>query len=154
VAAERGQRDVRDEEPDAPGRGGRRGVTVRVAIVTGAARGIGLAIAERVAAEGAVVVAVGRDGQRLREAAERLGERALPVVADVSDREAAGRTVADVLRRFGRIDVLVNNAGIGGRTAATWEQTDADWDAVDRGEPDLRLRSRRRWRPRGSSSTA
>jgi 3-oxoacyl-[acyl-carrier protein] reductase len=105
-------------------------MTSRVAIVTGAARGIGLAIADRVAADGAVVVAVDRDGQRLREAAQRLGERAVPVVADVTDREAADGTVADALGRFGRIDVLVNNAGIGGRTAPTWEQTDADWEAV------------------------
>jgi 3-oxoacyl-[acyl-carrier protein] reductase len=105
-------------------------VTAGVAIVTGAARGIGLAIAERVAADGVVVVAVDRDGERLREAAQHLGERAVPVVADVTDREAAESTVADALRRFGRIDVLVNNAGIGGRTAPTWEQTDADWNAV------------------------
>jgi 3-oxoacyl-[acyl-carrier protein] reductase len=105
-------------------------VTDRVAIVTGAARGIGLAIAERVGADGSIVVAVDRDGERLGEAAQRLGERAVPVVADVTDRNAADGTVADVLRRFGRIDVLVNNAGIGGRTAPTWEQTDADWGAV------------------------
>jgi 2-dehydro-3-deoxy-L-rhamnonate dehydrogenase (NAD+) len=105
-------------------------VTARVAIVTGAARGIGLAIAERVAADGAVVVAVDRDGERLRDAGQRLGEHAVPVVADVSDRKAVVGTVADVLGRFARIDVLVNNAGIGGRTAPTWEQTDADWDAV------------------------
>jgi NAD(P)-dependent dehydrogenase (short-subunit alcohol dehydrogenase family) len=105
-------------------------VTARVAIVTGAARGIGLAVAKRVAADGAVVVAVDRDGERLRDAAQRLGEHAVPVVADVSDREAVEGTVADVLRRLARIDVLVNNAGIGGRTAPTWEQTDTDWDAV------------------------
>jgi 2-dehydro-3-deoxy-L-rhamnonate dehydrogenase (NAD+) len=105
-------------------------MTSRVAIVTGAARGIGLAIAERVAADGAVVVGVDRDGERLRAAARRLGERGFPVAADVSDREAVEGTVADILRRFARIDVLVNNAGIGGRTAPTWKQTDADWDAV------------------------
>jgi NAD(P)-dependent dehydrogenase (short-subunit alcohol dehydrogenase family) len=52
-------------------------MTSRVAIVTGAARSIGLAIADRVAADGAVVVAVDRDGERLREAAQRLGERAV-----------------------------------------------------------------------------
>jgi NAD(P)-dependent dehydrogenase (short-subunit alcohol dehydrogenase family) len=105
-------------------------VTARVAIVTGAARGIGLAIAERVAADGAVVVAVDRDAERLRESSQRLGERAIAVVADVSDREAVDGTVADILRRFARIDVLVNNAGVGGRTAPTWEQTDEDWNAV------------------------
>jgi NAD(P)-dependent dehydrogenase (short-subunit alcohol dehydrogenase family) len=105
-------------------------VTARVAIVTGAARGIGLAIAERIAADGAVVVGVDRDGERLHEAARRLGERGVAVVADVSDREAVEGTVADVVRRFARIDVLANNAGVGGRTAPTWEQTGADWDAV------------------------
>jgi 3-oxoacyl-[acyl-carrier protein] reductase len=105
-------------------------VTAHVAIVTGAARGIGLAVAQHLAADGMVVAAVDRDGERLRGAAERLGERAATVVADVTDREAAAGTVADLLRRFGRIDVLVNNAGIAGRAAPIWEQTDADWDAV------------------------
>ena len=105
-------------------------MTERVAIVTGAAQGIGLAVAERLLADGAIVAAVDRDGERLEEEARRLGERAVAVVTDVSDRVAAGDAVADVLRRFGRIDVLVNNAGIGGRTAPTWEQTDDDWDNV------------------------
>jgi NAD(P)-dependent dehydrogenase (short-subunit alcohol dehydrogenase family) len=105
-------------------------VSERVAIVTGAARGIGLAVAARLIADGVVVAAVDRDEERLRTEMQRLGERAVAVATDVTDADAAGATVADVLRRFGRIDVLVNNAGIGGRSAATWEQTDADWEQV------------------------
>jgi NAD(P)-dependent dehydrogenase (short-subunit alcohol dehydrogenase family) len=105
-------------------------VSERVAIVTGAARGIGLAVAARLIADGGVVAAVDRDEERLRTEVQRFGGRAVAIVADVTDGGAADGTVADVLRRFGRIDVLVNNAGIGGRTAATWEQTDADWQDV------------------------
>jgi NAD(P)-dependent dehydrogenase (short-subunit alcohol dehydrogenase family) len=105
-------------------------VSERVAIVTGAARGIGLAVAARLIVDGVVVAAVDRDEERLRTEVQRLGERAVAVATDVTDGDAADGTVADVLRRFGRIDVLVNNAGIGGRAAATWEQTDADWEKV------------------------
>jgi NAD(P)-dependent dehydrogenase (short-subunit alcohol dehydrogenase family) len=105
-------------------------VSERVAIVTGAARGIGLAVAARLIADGVVVAAVDRAEERLRTEMQRLGERAVAVATDVTDADAADATVADLLRRFGRIDVLVNNAGIGGRSAATWEQTDADWEQV------------------------
>ncbi|MEK7373016.1 MAG: SDR family NAD(P)-dependent oxidoreductase, partial [candidate division NC10 bacterium] len=87
----------------------------RVALVTGGSRGIGLAIARLLAEDGASVVVSGRDSGRLDAAAkelEALGGPVLAVVADAAKREDADRLVAAARERFGRIDVLVNNAGI------------------------------------------
>jgi 2,3-dihydroxy-2,3-dihydro-p-cumate dehydrogenase len=89
----------------------------RVACVTGAARGIGRAVAERLALEGAAVAVVDVDGDEAAKTAagleERFGGAALAVVADVSTKTDADRAVATVLDRWGRLDVLVNNAGGG-----------------------------------------
>ncbi|HVE50860.1 MAG TPA: SDR family oxidoreductase [Casimicrobiaceae bacterium] len=82
----------------------------RVAIVTGAGRGIGLAIAQRFAAEGALVTVVDRD-ESGRENAENI-DRATFVTADVSASADVRRVVDDALARHARIDILVNNAGI------------------------------------------
>jgi NAD(P)-dependent dehydrogenase (short-subunit alcohol dehydrogenase family) len=90
-------------------------LTNRVAIVTGASRGIGYAIAEAYLRAGARIAVCARDETRLREAATRLsglGE-VLAVPCDVSDLERVARMVEEAMSRFGRIDVLVNNAGIG-----------------------------------------
>jgi NAD(P)-dependent dehydrogenase (short-subunit alcohol dehydrogenase family) len=86
-----------------------RGKTV---FVTGAARGIGAATAERMHARGANVALVGLEPERLRENAERLGERAAWFEADVTDLEALQAAVAGTVERFGGIDVAVANAGI------------------------------------------
>ena len=84
----------------------------RVAIVTGAASGIGHAIAERLVAEGALVAIADVDSAGAERAAEAFGDQGLAVACDVSDRAAVDAMVAAVMERWGRLDVLVNNAGI------------------------------------------
>jgi meso-butanediol dehydrogenase / (S,S)-butanediol dehydrogenase / diacetyl reductase len=83
----------------------------RVAVVTGAGTGIGAAVAERFAAEGARVVLVGRRPGPLRATAAPLGERALAIPADAADASAMAQVTAAATERFGAIDVLVANAG-------------------------------------------
>ena len=99
----------------------------QTAVVTGAATGIGEAIAERLAGAGATVALVDVDAEGAERTAARLGGTAFGVPADVSRVEEVARAVEEILRRTGRIDILVNNAGIAGRVAPVWEQTDADW---------------------------
>jgi NAD(P)-dependent dehydrogenase (short-subunit alcohol dehydrogenase family) len=84
----------------------------RTVFITGAARGIGAAIAERMHARGANVALVGLEPERLRENAERLGERAAWFEADVTDLGALEAAVRDTVELFGGIDVAVANAGI------------------------------------------
>jgi 3-oxoacyl-[acyl-carrier protein] reductase len=103
----------------------------RVAVVTGAARGIGATTAKRFAAEGATVIAVDRDPS-VAAAAETLvaaGGRAEAIEADVTDGDAVDELFASVAARHGRIDVLVNNAGIT-RDDLLFKMEEADWDAV------------------------
>ena len=104
----------------------------RVAIVTGAGRGIGLAVAERLARGGASVALVDREADRVRGAAEQVGRSgtAEALVADVTDARAVERMARDVGDRLGGIHILVNNAGIAGRSVPVWELTDEDWDSV------------------------
>ena len=85
----------------------------KVAIVTGAASGIGRATASRFASEGASVVGNDRDGRGLADAIASLsGDEHLAIPGDIADEETATRMTEAALERFGRIDVLVNNAGI------------------------------------------
>jgi NAD(P)-dependent dehydrogenase (short-subunit alcohol dehydrogenase family) len=87
----------------------------RIAIVTGGTRGIGLAIARALAEDGASVVVSGRDAARLDSALKEIeatGAVALALAADQSKREDCDRLLEATKERFGRIDVLVNNAGI------------------------------------------
>jgi 2-dehydro-3-deoxy-L-rhamnonate dehydrogenase (NAD+) len=101
----------------------------RAALVTGAARGIGLAIASRFVAEGARVALVDVD-PGVEDAANRLGERALGLTADVTATAEVERVVASVHQRWGRLDVVVNNAGITGGSRLTWEVSDEEWQRV------------------------
>jgi len=86
--------------------------TGRVALVTGAFRGFGRAISERLAARGASVAVNVRDAERAEAAAQRLGDRGFAVPGDLSKTEDLQSIVARTLNRFGRIDILVNNAAV------------------------------------------
>ena len=99
----------------------------RVIVITGGGTGIGAAIAKRYADEGAAVAVVGRRAEPLAKVAAATG--ALPVVADAADRVSASAAIARILERFGRIDVLVANAG-GHGFASVGETSDADWNAA------------------------
>ena len=102
----------------------------RVALVTGGARGIGLAIARRLAADGARVALVDLDKSAVEAAAGELGAASMAVVADVTRTDEVERAVAVVDTRWGRLDIVVNNAGIIGGSKLTWELTDEDWNRV------------------------
>ena len=101
----------------------------KVAIVTGAAQGIGRGIATKLAAEGATVVVSDINEPTAKETAEAIGGAAIGVRADVTSRESVEAMVEQVHQRFGRIDVLVNNAGWD--TAGPFVDSDpADWDRI------------------------
>ena len=97
------------------------------AVVTGGGTGIGLAVAATLASHGLEVTLIGRNGDRLRDAARRLGPRAAAVVGDVTDEAAVTRAFAEAAAR-GPVTVLVNNAGIaesaplGKTTIAAWRR--------------------------------
>jgi len=103
--------------------------TGRVAIVTGAARGLGRAAAERLHERGACVAVNVRDEKRAKEVVEPLGERAMAVPGDVAGDGVPEEIVRRTLERFGRIDILVNNAAMarstrfGNLSAEEWRQT-------------------------------
>jgi 3-oxoacyl-[acyl-carrier protein] reductase len=103
----------------------------RVALVTGASRGIGAAIARRLAAQGARVVAAARadNARPVAEDITRSGGQAQAITLDVTDSSAAETAVAAVLERHSRIDILVNNAGIA-RDQLLLRMKRDDWDAV------------------------
>lgn len=107
-------------------------LTGKVALVTGAARGIGRAIALRLAQEGARVAAADVDRAGLDELAGLFQARdwpLLPIVADVTDSAAVERMVDAVVAHYGGIDILVNNAGII-KVAPLIEMAEADWDRL------------------------
>jgi len=105
----------------------------KVAIVTGAARGIGLAAARRLAVEGAAVLMADYDVEEARRAAADLSAIGLRVhvhQTDVSKRNDVVAMTDAARREFGEVDILVNNAGIAGRAAPLEEITDQDWDQM------------------------
>jgi NAD(P)-dependent dehydrogenase (short-subunit alcohol dehydrogenase family) len=93
--------------------------SAKVVVITGSARGIGREAARQALAAGARVVINGRDGAAVRETARALGvpDRTLGIAADVSTPEGADRLVAAILAAWGRVDVLINNAGLSMRGA-------------------------------------
>ena len=104
----------------------------KVAIVTGAAQGIGAAIARRLANEGARVAVVDLTADRAQGTVDQIvkdGGEAFAVGADVSKTPDVQAAVATVVEEFGRIDILVNNAGIT-RDNLLFKMTDEDWDSV------------------------
>lgn len=106
--------------------------TGKVALVTGAASGIGRRIAERLAAEGAAVVLADRSGPAAEQAAAALaaeGRSARAVEGDVTHAADCQRMVEDATTHFGGLDVLVNSAGIG-RGGPIAELPESDWDVV------------------------
>ena len=106
-------------------------LTGRVAIVTGASRGIGRAIAERFAAQGAIVIAAAR-GENAKDAVDAItakGGKAEAVGVDVTDASALERLPGTVVEKHGRLDILVSNAGIT-RDQLLMRMTREDWDAV------------------------
>jgi acetoin reductase-like protein len=104
----------------------------RVAIVTGAGRGIGRAIALRLARDGASVAVADLDMTGAAQVADEIkdrGGRAIPLRVDVTRREQVDRMVADTVAEFGRLDILVNNAGIGA-IAPLMDTDEKTWDAL------------------------
>jgi len=102
------------------------------AMVTGAGQGIGRSIALKMAQEGADVAVVERNtdtGAQTQKEVEALGRRGLFFAVDVADRRQVKKMVADVVATFGRIDVLVNNAGFD-RPGSLLKTKEEDWDAV------------------------
>ena len=111
----------------------------KVVVVTGAAQGIGAAIAERFAEEGATLVLIDLDKERLEQTAGQLRSTARPptaIVADVTEEAPVDDAFARLAAAHGRVDVLINNAG-GARNARLWEMTAEQWDFTVR----LNLRS-------------
>ena len=102
----------------------------KTALVTGAARGIGLAIARRFAEEGAQVAVLDLDRGTAETAARSLPGTASALGADVTRSTEVEAAVQAVVDRWGRLDVMVNNAGITGRSFPIWELGDEDWDRV------------------------
>ena len=102
----------------------------RIAVITGGAAGIGLAIAQRLVASGARVSLWDRDEKLLAESAKALGAKTHTARVDVSDETDVKLAFDETVRELGRVDVLVCSAGITGPNLATWDYPVADWKQV------------------------
>ncbi len=104
------------------------------AIVTGAARGIGLAISQRLVGDGFITILADIDAAELESVCQQIevssAAEAIPLVVDVANPESVRDLIAQVIKRTGRIDVLVNNAGIAGPAAPVAEYPDDEWRRV------------------------
>ena len=106
----------------------------RVALVTGAGRGIGRAIALALAAEGADVAVADINGESVEDtstAVMELGRRSVPIQVDVGSLDGIDRMVKAAVDGFGRVDILVNNAGVS-RHVDLMDVTEEDWDSIHR----------------------
>jgi 3-oxoacyl-[acyl-carrier protein] reductase len=101
----------------------------RAAVVTGGARGIGYACAERLLAAGAALSLWDQDAEALAAAASRLGKVHTAVV-DITDAASVAAAAETAIRALGKVDILVNNAGITGANKKTWEFEPAEWRQV------------------------
>lgn len=99
----------------------------KVAIVTGASSGIGLGFAERLAEKGTTVYGFARSVDRLEQAARKIGDEFHPIQCDVRSEDAVRASVAQVIDDAGRLDILINNAGLG-IFGTVDELTTQDWD--------------------------
>ncbi len=95
-----------------------RDLAGRVAIITGASTGLGAVMAEALALHGVNVVGIARNAERLNEFATALNEKAaraalIPIAGDVGSRQACERIISETVKRFGGVDILINNAGVG-----------------------------------------
>jgi NAD(P)-dependent dehydrogenase (short-subunit alcohol dehydrogenase family) len=106
------------------GQGGGR-LKGRVAVITGASHGLGVTIAHRLIAEGAKVALLARTRDKLEAVATQLGDDALAVPCDISDPDAVRTAFGDVAKRYGHVDLLVNNAGLIGMSLL--EEADDRW---------------------------
>ncbi len=102
----------------------------RTAVVTGGAAGIGLAVAQRLAASGARVSLWDRDSRALAEGAKALGAVTHTVRVDASDETDVGLARDETVRELGGVDILVCSAGITGPNLATWDYPVAEWKQV------------------------
>jgi 3-oxoacyl-[acyl-carrier protein] reductase len=102
----------------------------RCAVVTGGASGIGLAIVERLLAEGAHVAIWDIDGGKLEAFKSSQRDRVMTVTVDVADADGIARAAQETIRTLGKIDILVADAGITGPNAVTWEYPVDAWKRV------------------------
>lgn len=103
----------------------------KIVVVTGAGRGIGREIALAFAREGADLVLTSRTESALQETqsmVEEIGQRGLVITCDVSQPDSVKSMAEQALAHYGRVDILVNNSGVGGPSAETWKIDPKDWD--------------------------
>jgi NAD(P)-dependent dehydrogenase (short-subunit alcohol dehydrogenase family) len=105
-------------------------MTSKIALVTGAGSGIGRAVAQRLAQNGYRMILAGRRAEPLDALAGAIGSECLPVTTDVSDAASVEALFAQVERRFGRLDLLFNNAGVSAKPVALEDLAAEEWDRV------------------------
>ena len=105
-------------------------MTLKIALVTGAGSGIGRAVAQRLAQNGYRLILAGRRAEPLDELAGTIGSECLAIRTDVSDAASVETLFAQIERRFGRLDLLFNNAGVSAKPVALEDLAVEEWDRV------------------------